>query len=312
MMVPGIFQDLLKRPTITLAWMIALINVVVFIYSNLFFSKWPSESLNDKLKDKNFAYSLSEMYLQTLDPVEKLYTKESTILMQSLRDDRFWKRVSTFPFKGDAVQIELNRAMLVQFQDEYRSSSQYQLGLGAIETSAWAWITYQFTHASLMHLMSNLVFIFLIISYLELKVGAFWLVSVYLLGGFAGGLAFLVFDGAGSMAMVGASASATSLMAFLLVIQKNHLMPWSYLIAPVPQGYGVIYLPAFFIFPIYLMTDFVAALWDPAGIQSSVAVSAHIGGALFGLVLGTFYLTEQKLKNYFIKTGVISENELTE
>lgn len=223
--------------------------------------------------------------------------------MQALRDSRFWDRVESFPFVGDQVQIKKNRAMLIRFEKEYKNSVQFQLGLGSIETSPWAWITYQFTHASLLHLLGNVIFIFLIISYLELKVGSFWLLSIYLLGGFAGGITYLLFEGTGSMAMVGASASASALMGFLMVIKKNELMPWSYMIAPVPQGYGVIYLPAFFIFPLFLAADFIATLWQPAGVQSSIAISAHIGGSLCGIFLGLVYLSEEKLKAHFLKLG---------
>ncbi len=311
MIIPGFFKDLFKRPVLSLAWILVLTNIVIFIFTSFAYTKWPSAALNNRIKDKNFVVSLSEMYLKTLDPIEKKWLSAKNIPMQALRDDRFWKRIADYPFSGDQVQIEKNRAMLVSFQKEYMSSSQYQLGLGSIETSPWAWVTYQFTHASVTHLLGNIIFIFLIVSYLELKVGFFWLVSIYLLGGFSGGITYLLFEGSGSMAMVGASASASSLMAFLMVTKRNELMPWSYMIAPVPQAYGVIYLPAFFIFPFFLMTDFISALWEPAGVQSSVAVSAHIGGTLCGIFLGAIFLCEEKLKTHFLKLGLLADREIS-
>lgn len=310
MIVPGQFSNLIKRPHFSLSWTFVVLNILVFAGTSFFFTKWPSVSLGQGLKDKNFAVSISEMHQQTLDPIERKGTPVPAL--EALRDHRFWKKVRTFPFTGDQVQIEKNRAMLLKFQEEYYASSQYQLGLGALETSPWAWVTYQFTHASIIHLVGNVLFIFLIISYLELEVGFFWLVSIYLLGGFGGGLSYLLFEGAGNMAMVGGSASASALMAFLMLIKNNKLIPWSYLLAPVPRGYGVIYLPAFFIFPFYIMSDFIAVLWEPAGLQSAIAVSAHIGGVFVGLILGIIYLTEEKLKKYFIRTGVLLENDLTD
>ena len=154
--------------------------------------------------------------------------------------------------------------------------------------------------------------IFLLISYLETTVGLFWLISVYLFGGFGGGISYLLFEGSGSMAVVGASASAFSLMAFLITIKRGELMPWSYIIAPVPQGYGIIYLPAFFVFPVFLMTDFIAALWEPAGVTSSVAISAHIGGALVGFTLGAAYLAERVFSKFLIRVWNIDERKLSE
>lgn len=311
MIIPGFFYLFFRRHQLNLAWSFLLVNIFIFIYTQLVFETWPSSSLTKQVKDKNFAVSVAEMYKQTLDPVE-LNSSEPVTLSSALRDYRFWKRVGTFPFKGDAIQIEMNRRRLLQFQNEYFSSSQYQLGLGRVESSPWAWVTYQFTHASFFHLLGNVLIIFLLISYLETSVGLFWLISVYLFGGFGGGISYLIFEGSGSMAVVGASASAFSLMAFLMTIKGKELMPWSYIIAPVPEGYGIIYLPVFFIFPLFLMTDFIAALWEPAGVSSSVAVSAHIGGAFVGFILGFAYLGERKLTKILIKIWQIDERQLAE
>lgn len=311
MIIPGLFSLFFRRPQFTFAWSVLFLNVVIFIYSQINFTSWPSKSMSEQVKDKNFSYAITEMYLQTLDPVE-IAALPAVTASEALRDHRFWKRVATFPFKGDQVQIETNRRRLLQFANEYFESAQYQLGLGRIENSPWSWVTYQFTHASFFHLLGNMLILFLLLSYLEASVGLFWLASVYLAGGFGGGISYLLFEGSGSMAVVGASASAFALMAFLITVKRGKLMPWSYLIAPVPQGYGVIYLPAFFVFPIFLMGDFIAALWEPAGISSSVAISAHVGGALVGFVFGFAYLFEQRLTKYFMRIWNIDERQLNE
>lgn len=312
MIIPGIFSLFMKKPQLTLAWCILALNVAIFGYSQLSFKSWPSASMGEQVKDKNFSYAIVEMYKQTLDPVELAAFQSEISVSDALRDHRFWKRMNSFPFHGDQVQIEINRNRLLQFQDEYYSSAQYQLGLGRIENSPWSWVTYQFTHASLFHLIGNMLILFLLVSYAEATVGLFWLISVYLIGGFGGGISYLLFEGSGSMAVVGASASAFSLMGFLVVIKRNETMPWSYLVAPVPQGYGIIHLPVFFIFPLFLMTEFITSLWEPAGISSSIAVSAHIGGALVGFVMGFSYLFEQKLTTYLMKIWNIDERQLAE
>lgn len=312
MIVPGVFSLFFSKPKWTLAWSVFILNVIIFGYSQFSFQSWPSKSMTEQVKDKNFSYAIVEMYKQTLDPVELVAFPGGVAAADALRDHRFWKRVSTFPFQGDQIQIEVNRKRLVQFQNEYFESAQYQLGLGRIENSPWSWVTYQFTHASIVHLLGNMVILFLLLSYAESSVGLFWLISVYLIGGFGGGISYLLFEGSGSMAVVGASASAFSLMAFLVTIKRNEVMPWSFLIAPVERGYGVIYLPVFFVFPFFIMSDFIAALWEPTGVSSSVAVSAHIGGALVGFVMGFSYLFERKLTQYLIKVWNIDERELAD
>jgi membrane associated rhomboid family serine protease len=312
MIIPGLFHLFLRRPTFSLAWSFFFINLVIYAYSEISFKDWPSKILLEQAKDKNFSNSLVEMYKQTLDPMEIKALHGQVAVTDALRDHRFWKRVATFPFTGDQVQIELNRQRLIEFQHDYFLSSQFQLGLGQLESTPWAWVTYQFTHASFLHFFSNMLIVFLLISYLETSVGLFWIISVYLFGGFGGGISYLLFEGSGSVAVVGASASAFALMGFLIVVKKAELMPWSYLIAPVSQGYGIIYLPAFFIFPVFVMSDFIAALWEPAGVTSSVAISAHIGGALTGFALGVAYLCEQELTKFLIRIWQIDERKLSE
>jgi len=129
-----------------------------------------------------------------------------------------------------------------------------------------------------------------VISYLEQTVKAGWLVNIYLLSGFVGGIFFLSIDKSGGMSVIGASASASGLMGFLLVYHNNKLMPWFYMLAPVKEGYGKIYLPVFFILPIFLMSDFITLWWEPTGVATNVAVSAHVGGALTGMFIGLVYL----------------------
>ena len=185
--------------------------------------------------------------------------------------------------------------MLRKLKHDYQDSVQYQFGLGAEQTSPWAWITYQFTHYSALHLLSNLVFLFFGILYLEKQVTMDWIATVYVLGGISGGISFLLCNQDADLSVIGASGSVCALLSFLMVIKKNEMMPWTYFFAPIPNGYGEIFLPAFLIFPVYLLSDFTSMLWNPSGIAASVAHSAHVGGTLMGLCLGMIYL----LLNFF-------------
>jgi membrane associated rhomboid family serine protease len=231
------------------------------------------------------------MYIQTLDPIEMatLSANPDQVYSMALKDEKFWSRLESFPFKGDKVQIEEVQSVMAVFYKSYRESAQFQFGLGSFEVSPWSWLTYQFVHASLIHLLGNMLIVFLALSYLERFVESTWLALVYLVSGFAGGVFFLAVDSVGSMSVVGASASASGLLGFLLILKHSDLIPWFYMIAPIKGGFGRIHLPVFFIFPVFLVSDFVSLLWAPSGIASNVAVSAHVGGALAGMFLALVY-----------------------
>ncbi len=292
MIFPGDFRDFNQKPSLKLSWVIVFLNIFLYVVIAITFDVWPSQDVRKTLNDQKFINSIYEMYAQTLDPIEKkkLSGSVNTVYARALKDQKFWSRVTDFPFKGDQVQIAENRKVIVSFYQGYLNSPQYHFGLGTLEISPWSWLTYQFVHATFMHLLGNIMLIFLIISYLEKSVHPIWIAATYLFSGFAGGISFLLFDSVGGMAVIGASASASGLLSFLLIIKSSKLMPWGYLIAPIKDGYGQIYLPVFFIFPIFLVSDFISVLWEPSGVVSNVAVSAHIGGVLMGFIMGGYYL----------------------
>ncbi len=295
-----------------LAMTFVTLNILVFVIANILFQTWPQKNNMQDFQAKSFNQSLAKMYVQTLDPTEKKNYADMTpnqLSQLAIKDQRFWARASYFPFKGDAVQIRQLKIILADLKSQYQDSVQYQFGLGQRHTSPWAWVTYQFTHYSFMHLLSNLIFIFLIISYLEKKVAATWIALVYVLGGIGGGAGFLFLSLNEDLSVIGASGSVCALLGFLLVVKKNQTMPWTYLLAPIPGGYGQIYLPAFLIFPIYLLTDFSALLLEPQGIVSTIAHSAHVGGTLTGLSLGVLYLMQSFFRSKAASHGIFSNND---
>lgn len=325
MIFPGDFNELTRPPRLTLSWMVLLLNVFFYIVITLIYDPWPTYSARKTLTDEKFLNSVYEMYIQTLDPIEKkdldksynqsdsMSSRVSAISFQALKNQKFWNRVNDFPFIGDQVQISASRKIISDFYQSYLNSPQHHFGLGTLEVSPWSWMTYQFVHISFLHLLGNLVLGFLLISYLEKSVHSLWIGATYLFSGFAGGVAFLFFDSINSgsgMSVIGASASASGLLGFLLITRGNQLMPWGFFIAPVKSGFGKIYLPVFFIFPLFLVSDFLNLLWTPSGIVSNVAVSAHVGGFLMGLIMGTYYLLLFKfLGSKTTSHGVFSYND---
>lgn len=312
MLFPGSLKRSEIYPQFNLAYAVVALNILVYIMANLLFPPWPSSKSTDQLQNKNFDMAVAQMYIQTLDPIEDKEVADFSveqIATQALKDHRFWARIETFPFSGDQVQIAKMRALITDVRKEYLSSVQYQFGLGSTQTSPWAWVTYQFTHYSFFHLLGNLVFIFLVITYLEKTVDILTIVSVYILGGIGGGVAFLFLNLDGNLSVIGASGSLCALMAFLMVIKKNETMPWTYFFAPVPRGYGEIYLPVFLIFPIFLVADFTAVLYTPGGVTSSIAHSAHIGGTITGLVLGIGYLVHVFFRSKAASHRVLGDND---
>lgn len=204
----------------------------------------------------------------------------------ALRDEEFLQKAPTMEFSGDEVAIQKWREQLKSFKKFYEEDTIFNFGLNRSKLYSLTWLTYQFSHASLTHLFSNMMFLVVIGSAVELLAGSGALLWIYLLGGVAGGAAFLFYNGHGVIPMVGASAAISALLAFYMVAETRRRIRYVYFISPFPGHHGFIYLPTLLIWPLFLVVDFTNLLSTPEGVGGSVAYSAHVGGTLLGLIMG--------------------------
>jgi membrane associated rhomboid family serine protease len=299
MILPG--QIFIKRNQIRwndrylVLFAVLFLNLVAYLFITL------PENFNDEKSLRSFSVdqklqisSLQKMYQQTQDPLVATELEASDLSF--LKDQVFWERSQSFPFRGDTVEIEKNRKLLLSLKDMYSHSSQLQFGLSHQPTTPWAWLTYQFMHAGVWHLLTNMLFLILILNLLSKRVQTGWILSVYILGGIGAGVTYLLFSPSNEISMVGASGALCALIAFLSVVENKKNIQWSYFISPIEGGFGNIYLPAYLLFPVYLISDFTTVLYYSAGVHQSVAHSAHIGGALSGFVLGLLFLADEKME----------------
>lgn len=296
---PEDFKDYSRYPlTITLA----VLNVFIFI---LIFSGASSSLTSSPVLQKDgliLTGRLYYQYLQTL-PADELYNKPQWVLQMgslnaehmgllgayALRDSRFLEKGEALAYRGDQVQVASWRKDISEFRKKYQEQLLYRFGLSSGAKGPLSWFTYQFSHSNWIHLLSNLSFLVLIGAAVEVMAGSQILLIVYLLGGCAGGLGFLLSDLHGTVPMVGASASISALLAFYCLAEMRARVRFLYFASPMPGHYGAIFLPTLLIIPLFLVVD-IANLWStPEGIGGGVAYAAHIGGSVLGAVFGMAY-----------------------
>lgn len=183
---------------------------------------------------------------------------------------------------GDAVAIAKLREELRRFRDAGSEDLTTRLGLSAHNKDTLAWVTYQFSHAGWLHLLSNLVFLLLLGAAVERQLGSLGLFLIYLAGGWMGGMAFLHLQPDGLVPMVGASGAVSALMAFYAFFERRKRVRFFYFILPVTGHMGFIFMSPLLIVPLYLVADFAGLLSAPEAWSSGVAYSAHVGGAVLG------------------------------
>jgi membrane associated rhomboid family serine protease len=152
---------------------------------------------------------------------------------------------------------------------------------GAVGVPEWATlITYQFLHGGPMHLISNMLFLWVFGDNVEDAMGHLTFLIFYLLCGVAGGLAHALLAPDSTLPLVGASgAIAGVIAAYLMLHPRVRVWVLAFRIVPVR-------VPAVLVLGLWVITQLtMIVLSSPA---DGVAWWAHVGGMAAGAVLVLF------------------------
>lgn len=150
-----------------------------------------------------------------------------------------------------------------------------------VEGPGWgALLTSMFMHGGWMHLIGNMLFLWVFGNNIEDSMGHIRFLVFYVVCGLAASFAHIYFSPASNLPMVGASGAISGIMGAYILLY--------------PTARVRTYFPPFFFFRIravlFLLLWFVLQLFSafstPAmGEEGGVAVWAHIGGFVAGLLL---------------------------
>lgn len=146
-------------------------------------------------------------------------------------------------------------------------------------------VTSMFLHGGWLHLLGNMLFLWIFGNNIEDRLGAVPFLLFYLVGGIAAALTQVVIDPRSDIPLVGASGAIAAALGAYIV-----LFPGARILSLVFLGffYQLLEVPAIillgFWFALQLLSGFAAFGAETA--QGGVAFFAHIGGFVFGLVVG--------------------------
>ena len=140
-------------------------------------------------------------------------------------------------------------------------------------------VTYMFLHAGWIHLISNMLFLWVFADNVEDAFGYFAFTLFYLLCGIAGGLAHVMMTPDSPAPLIGASGAVSGIIgAYVLLYPKARI--WILLFYRIPLRISAIWvLGGWFLLQVFSVLT--------AGTDSDVQVAwwAHIGGFIAGLVI---------------------------
>jgi len=153
--------------------------------------------------------------------------------------------------------------------------------------------TSMFMHAGLMHLLGNMIYLWIFGDNVEDSMGHIKYLLFYLAGGFAASIAHILINPGSQIPTVGASgAIAAALGAYLVLYPQSRVATF------IPLGFFMTLrmLPA----SIVLIMWFVLQLFNgvltlgAAEDVGGTAFWAHIGGFVFGAFIGLFFRNQRR------------------
>lgn len=139
--------------------------------------------------------------------------------------------------------------------------------------------THMFLHGSVMHLVGNMVFLFLIGFMIEGAIGSAAYLGAYLLGGLGAVGLFWALNPEMSGPLVGASGAIAGLMGMYTVLFGLRRIRFFYWFL---FYFGFMRAPAFVLLPLWVGNEIYQLLSNDG---SNVAYEAHIGGLLSGALI---------------------------
>jgi membrane associated rhomboid family serine protease len=169
---------------------------------------------------------------------------------------------------------------------EHQRSKIISLKFGFIPSEARpiTFITYMFLHGGLVHLLGNMLFLWLTGCMLEMGGGRLFCSATYLLTGLGAVSLFWIIYPQSQTPLVGASGAIAGFMgAFTVLYGKKRVKIFYWL------GFYFNYLRtrAIYLLPLWLAKEFYSLFF---GDVSNVAYIAHIGGLISGVLLGLINL----------------------
>lgn len=194
-------------------------------------------------------------------------------------------------------EATLDQAALQNFFDQWAVVPQEILAGEELFTL----LTSMFLHGGWFHLASNMVFLWVFGDNIEAVMGKVFYVIFYLLSGLAASAAHILFNPASTVPSVGASGAIAGVLgAYVVMFPKSRIRLAMISRAGMRIGRtsALVFLGIWFVSQLF---NGIASLGAPTAQTGGVAVWAHIGGFVVGLVVG-FLLRDQAGKLAF-ETG---------
>ncbi|MFO8039960.1 MAG: rhomboid family intramembrane serine protease [Sodalinema sp.] len=153
-------------------------------------------------------------------------------------------------------------------------------------------VTSQFLHGSILHVVFNMLYLWIFGNNIEEEMGSVRYLIFYLLCGVLASLAQYVFDADSMIPTLGASGAIAGIMGAYIF-----RFPQARIVTLIPLGFfwftirvpAIFFLGFWFLQQAFNSVSSLEAQVNSGGMESGIAYWAHAGGFIFGALLGPFF-----------------------
>ncbi len=147
-------------------------------------------------------------------------------------------------------------------------------------------LTSQFVHGGILHILSNMLFLWVFGDNIELALGHWVFLAFYLLAGVLATLSHIVFNLTSTVPSIGASGAIAAILGAYVVLFPTREVRVLIVVVPTRVS-AVAFLGAW---AVVQFLNGIASLGVPTVETGGVAVWAHVGGFVAGLAVGALAL----------------------
>jgi membrane associated rhomboid family serine protease len=159
------------------------------------------------------------------------------------------------------------------------------LASGNLQTALAPLFAYQFMHGGWLHIISNMLYLWVFGDNIEDRLGHFRYLVFYLLMGLLSGLAQVAFDPGSAVPIIGASGAVAGVLgAYLISCPRARVLA----LIPIFIVFTVAEIPAVIFLGFWFLLQLFQGI-ATIGVDISVAWWAHIGGFVAGALLVSLF-----------------------
>jgi len=291
-----------RLPWVTLSILAAC--ALSFVFSGRF-SRVPSEDRRIGLEvEATLEYWTEHPYLRLPDEFRTLFIAPALDAQEQALGFRTHFEVAKpslaeLRAEQDEITARAERAV-----GSYQAHTLRRLGLVPRGGHAVGWLTHMFLHGGWMHLLGNMLILYLAAPFVEDVWGRPLFAVLYLAAGLVAGLFHVLTNLDSSVPMVGASGAIAGVMGAFLVRHGTTRIKFFYLFL---LARGTFEAPAWLMIPLWFLCQlWMGFLTSHLEVGTGVAHWAHVGGFLTGVGLAWLVRTH-RIEERFVEPAIKRE-----